>query len=303
VRTTLGSAADSRRVAQARHRPRFSGYPELSVASRHASTVRGEFRDGHLFIPVFINGESGKYILDTGANLSTLTELEAKRLGLRVSDLNVDPAQIGESSGKGVEGAKFAVADRLELAGIHLRNVPFLIVSDEPEAFFALPPGYRGAIGIQVLLACRTVRWDSNGTVHLDGEPRRKSTSNSNLCFNGLDTFTQVAFEKGTLDIQVDTGADSSSLFQRFASRYPEYVQGSGAPGTKVVGGAGGTTKVAATILPEIALRSGGFAATLRPVYVIAKDVESDGTIGMDILGQAHEVTFDFRAMRLTLSK
>jgi hypothetical protein len=282
---------------------RFSQYPELSAASRRASRVRGEFRDGHLFVPVVVDGEPGKYILDTGANLSTLTESEAKRLGLHVSDLNVDRALVGEASGKGVEGPRFAVAERLELGGVHLKNVPFLVVKDGPDAFSALPPGYRGAIGIQVLLACRTIRWDSGATVHLNGAAPRKNIRSANLCFNGLDTFVEMALGKDTLDIHVDTGADGSSLYQRFAKRYPDLLRASGTPAMKWVGGAGGSVEVAATLLPEIALQVGGFAAALRPVYVLAKEHDADGTIGMDLFSQAREVTFDFRAMRVTLSK
>jgi hypothetical protein len=282
----------------------FSRYSDFSVASRHSSTVRGEFRSGHLFIPVYVSGVAGNYILDTGANFSTVTESEAKRLGLRAIDLNVDASQIGETSGKGVERPKFAVAERVSIGEIHIRNVPFLVVSDEPEAFSALPSGYRGALGIQILLACRTIRWDSDGKVYLGSpESKRRTLSSSNLCFSGLDTLTQAKFASGVLDVQVDTGTDSSIFFQRFARQYPNIIEASGTPGTKWLGGAGGTTEAPATILPEIAVRLGGLMTTLRPAYVLTKDVEADGTVGMDILSQAREVLLDFQAMRLTLSK
>ena len=127
--------------------------------------------------------------------------------------------------------------------------------------------------------------------------------SSSNLCFSGLDTFTQAKFASGVLDVQVDTGTDSSLFFQRFARQYPNIIEASGTPGTKWLGGAGGATEAPATILPEIAVRLGGLMTTLRPAYVLTKDVESDGTVGMDILSQAREVLLDFQAMRLTLSK
>lgn len=280
----------------------FSRNPDLAIVSRRPSTIQGEYRDGHLFVPVTINGEPAKYILDTGANFSTVTESEARRLGLRTANLNVDSAQIGEMSGNGVEGARFAAADLL-IGGIHLRNVPFLVVGDGPEAFSSLPPGYRGAIGIQVLLACRTIRWDAGWTVHLNGPSRPKSLRDANLCLSGLDTIIQAAFEAESLDIHVDTGSDLSSLAHRFAERYPQLLKASGKPGTRFAGGAGGSTNLEATILPEVALRVGDFAAAIRPAYVLAKDIGSDGSIGMDVLTQAREVTIDFRAMRLTLSK
>jgi hypothetical protein len=47
----------------------------------------------------------------------------------------------------GVGRRKLAVAERVSVGEIHMRHVPFLVVSDGPEAFAALLSGYRGAIG------------------------------------------------------------------------------------------------------------------------------------------------------------
>src|SRR5438445_13021774 len=92
----------------------------MSVASRHAPTISGEFRDGHLFIPVLVNGAGGKYVLDTGANFSTLTASEAKRLGLRFADLNGDAAQTGEASGT---MASRALSSRWRIAWMWARSI------------------------------------------------------------------------------------------------------------------------------------------------------------------------------------
>jgi hypothetical protein len=220
-------------------------------------------------------------------------------------DLNVDASQIGDASGMGVGHPKFAVAERGSVGEIHMTHVPFLVVSDEPEAFSPLPSGYRGAIGIQVLLACRRIQWDSDAKMYLAGAESKRGTtsSSSNLCFSGFVTFTQAPFASGVLDVQVDTGADGSVFYQRFARQYPNMIQASGTAGTKWVGGADGAIEASATILPEIAVRVGGVMTTFRPPYVLAKDVASDGTVGMDILNQAREVLLDFQAMKLTLSK
>jgi hypothetical protein len=118
-----------------------------------------------------------------------------------------------------------------------------------------------------------------------------------------LNVFTPAAFAKGALDVQVDTGADESYLFQRFAEQYPDIIRGSGTPGSKWVGGAGGEAEVQSTILPAISLGLGGLTTTLQPAYVLARNPASHGTVGMDLLNQAQEVLFDFQAMRFTLSK
>jgi predicted aspartyl protease len=47
--------------------------PDQSVASFRASTLPSQRNDGHLLIPVTINGGSAQYMIDTGAGYSMLT--------------------------------------------------------------------------------------------------------------------------------------------------------------------------------------------------------------------------------------
>jgi hypothetical protein len=278
----------------------YAGSPDLSVMSRKATTIQGEFRGRLLFLPLTVNGVYGKYIIDTGANFSTITESEAKRLGLEVKWLSVDPQQIKDSSGKGVKRPRFAVAREFSMGGIRLRNVPFLVVSDEAPGFSWLPLGYRGAVGIQVLLACRTVSWDSGGNVRLALQQDREREVRPNLCFNGLDLVSQVEFKTGTLDLQVDTGADGSSLYIGFVEKYPD-IFATAKDGTKYLGGAGGEAESPAKILPQVELGVGGLAGTVRPAYILPKDVDFDGVVGMDLLGEGRSLLFDFQSMKLVV--
>ena len=280
----------------------LSRNPDQSVASFRASTLPCERNKGHLFIPVTINGGSAQYMIDTGAGYSILTESEAKRLGLPV--LDVAAIRVSEAAGKGFELTKIAVAESLNLGEIHLQHVAFMVSGDEPKAWAELPPGQRGALGIQVLLACQTVQWDSRGTVLLGGHPRRSNTRGANLYLDGNELFAAAVFRGRKLDLVVDSGSSWSCLFESFAKAFPNLVGESGKPGTARIWGAGGEVEVPATTLPEVTLRLGSFPVALRPVDIIATEPESehhDGRMGLDALSQASRVTIDFKAMKLTL--
>jgi hypothetical protein len=275
--------------------------PDQSVASFRASTLPSQRNDGHLFIPVTINGSPAQYMIDTGAGYSVLTESEATRLRLPV--LDVAGGRIGEAAGRGFAITKIAVAESLNLGDIHLQHVAFLVSGDEPKVWADLPPGQRGTLGIQVLLACQTLQWDSRGTVLLGGRPRRSNARGANLYLGGTGLFAAAAFGNRKLDVFVDSGSSWSCLYERFAKAFPNLVKESGKPGTRRYWGGGGEVEVPTTTLPEVTLRLGSFPVTLRPVDILTKGPgsESHGWMGLDALSQASRVTIDFKAMKLTL--
>jgi clan AA aspartic protease (TIGR02281 family) len=281
----------------------FARYADLAVVSRRASSVPYERAAGHLLIPVSINGGTARYILDTGANFSMISESEAKRLGLKTSEVH---ATMGDSTGTGFSLGRVALADRMEIGNFRLKNVPFMVVDDDLDAFGELPAGAHGAIGMQVLLAFGTVRWNSEGTVELGVHAERSSVGQANLCFDGLLPLTEGGFGDAKLVFGLDTGDSESRLYPRFTREFAALVKERGKPGTWSLSGAGGTVEAQTTILPELRLELGGFAVALRPVHIVGKGGGSEiyhGIIGMDVLNQAKTITIDFQAMRMTLAR
>jgi predicted aspartyl protease len=119
---------------------------DQQIAGRHTTV---QLENGGL--PFSINGVHATYRFDTGAELSVLTESEAKRFGLRAHPASV---QVGDVTGTQVN-TRIAVADELSIGSIRIRRVAFLVLPDNQPPFNDQSPGSRGLIGIPVLLGAR----------------------------------------------------------------------------------------------------------------------------------------------------
>lgn len=281
----------------------LSRYAEQTVAERRPSSIRYRMKDGNLFIPVGVNGKRASYLIDTGANFSLISEAEARRLGLQVSDSN--GATMGDSSGANI-GFRIAVANRLTIGRVRLRHVPFFVMRDDQQPFVDLPAAERGIIGLPVLLALQTVRWNREGNFEIGSARRAKIALKSNICFEGLQPIIEGEFRQSRINIFLDTGATHTRVLPLFAREFAAFVNESGKKGAQRVTGVGGSVEVETMTLPELRLRLGGPELLLKPADVLLKETASGLRwshvwAGMDLLNQARAVTLDFKLMTLAL--
>jgi hypothetical protein len=151
----------------------LSRQPDFSVTRGRQSTVPYRMADGNLTIPVSINGRLADFMPDTGANISMIAESEARRLGMVLTDIPNVPFR--DARGEFRPVSKLALADRLVIGNIEFAHVPFMVLGDDSQ-FQELPPGERGAIGIQVLLACGRLRWNAAGHFEIGFQAGRRTT-------------------------------------------------------------------------------------------------------------------------------
>lgn len=280
----------------------FSRYPDQTVAASLPAKVRYRIDDGNMFIPVTINGKSANYMIDTGANLSTISVSEAKRLGMTIHAMTAK----GYDATGGEVAFRTAVADRLQIGNFRLRNVAFLVMGDDQQPFVDTAQDQRGILGLPVLLALQTVRWRRDGTFEGGVQLKRNGIPAPNLCFEGGDLVTQAEFGKRKISLQVDTGAETTRLWPSFAQDFASVVDPFRKNDSTEVGGVGRNVQLESIQVPEIALRVGGAAVILHPASVLLKQTTDasqwrHGNLGLDLLNQARVVTIDFKAMTLTL--
>jgi tetratricopeptide (TPR) repeat protein len=276
----------------------LSEFPEQKVAQRHFTTL--QLQDAGL--PISINGVRATFWFDTGANLSALSESEAKRFGLKIV---AAPIKIGDVTGTKFD-SRVAVADEVSVGSIRLRHVAFLVLSDQQPPFNQSPPDERGLIGLPVILAWQRFVWGADRKFEIGSKSSNKTVPHADLCFDGQHPIAQVQYEDRSLAFTLDTGATNTDLYPPFAAMFPELIRTVAKTDSYKMEGAGGAKNMDAAVLPSLHLSIGGFPVVLSAAGVLLMQTSENskffhGNLGIDLLQQAHKTTFDFKAMTLTL--
>lgn len=271
-------------------------------ATTTPSSAAAHLREGNIFVAVHANKQSGEYILDSGANISVISESEARRLGMKIESSEGSTPLTGAAGGN--FSYRLATLDRLEIGRATLRNVAFLVVSDDSLPFAELPKGQRAILGIPVLLGLRTIRLRPMGEqmeIGFDSQPLKYIEAN--LCFDSAYPLLLARFQQKELYLSLDTGGAHSDLYSRFRDSFAAYVATHGHKGNWRQRGVDGSKQIESTDLDEVALNIGGRMLLLRPAHIIdePRDSPLQGRLGMDALSQAKTLTFDWGAMRLLL--
>lgn len=275
----------------------LSKFTDQQVSHRKRATL--QLQDGG--IPFSIHGVTATYWFDTGAEISVLTESEAKRFGMTIQTTQT---KMGDVTGTQFD-TKVAVADQLYIGPIELKNVAFLVVSDDRPPFNEAQQGSRGLIGLPVIFALQRFTW-MNNKFEINPKSLTKSTAQSDMCFDGNHPVAQVQFKDHDLPFTLDTGASNTDLYPPFAKTYRDLIQAAAKTNSYKMEGVGGTKQMDAAMLSSLHFSIGGFPVVLEPAGILLTNtVESSryfyGNLGIDLLQQAKKTTFDFRAMTLTL--
>jgi predicted aspartyl protease len=283
----------------------LSQLPDMTVTARGASTLHYEMRGANLSVPISINDKPANFVLDTDANMSTLSESEAKRLGLLILD---GPVAVVGVTGEAKPGGRMAVAQDFFIGNFHFKNVAFFVLRDDQEPFVDFPAGKRGIIGMPVILALETLRWRRDGTINIGFPPQPKNLSRANICFDDEDPVTQIEFQQHKLEFVMDTGGEDSELWPPFAKEFAGLLSRSGKQDSTTLMGFDGVENFEVVTLPEVRFTLGGFNAVYRSARVFRKPTVAlsnfyYGRAGIDLLNQAQSATMDFHALTLTLSE
>jgi len=247
-------------------------------------------------IPVTV-GVDPCYILDSGANYSTLTRSEAERLKLQIIPAGV---QVTSSHGTQVP-ADVAVAPSLLLGNIQYNNVAFLVMPDSAFTFpdFSIP----GILGYPIFAGMEAVTIRHG---HVIDVPKLINTRRvDDIALDGNDILTQVMVGDHTVLCRVDTGSDHTVFYKSYYDQYKDEVDKAGKAHNVHSGAAGGIKTY-----PSIRLHSMDITVAGRPVKLQNVDVFTAKTVSQDYLqcnlGQDafrdyKSYTINLAAMSLTL--
>jgi len=248
-------------------------------------------------IPVSSGDSVDDFIFDTGANLSTISEGEAKKMGVRHLHSKIN---VGSSQGMVVQ-AEMGVADSLQVGALVVRHVVFLILPDDMLYFKPVHFGIKGIIGYPVIAAMRQVHISAGDTLMVPAVPAKSDLHNLEMNGN-TPVFYMAVNNNDTLDFRFDSGASQSELYNRYYERYKAWVHEHGHKVRIKMGGAGGVRKSKDYVVDDFVFKVGHRAGVIHSANVQTKplgDVDrvAYGNIGQDVVKALGGVTLNFEGM------
>jgi hypothetical protein len=276
--------------------------PQQAVLDQKACGVPCELVDGNLFVAAQVNGYPLNCMVDSGANISFMTETTARRLGMQIHPLPPNQCRMLGATGA-YTSFEASSAEDVRLGSFHLTNVTFLILKDAQLDF---PVSYGSAIGLTVLLALKSICWEPNGHLQIGGGVANSTIRAPNICFDDADPIIRASIHEGDLMLLLDTGSGRTTLGQPFAKRFPCYLTPSTTIERMQIHGVSGSTGINCLVLEDITMRIGSTDLVLSPAHLLSQNTIPKsrwlcGSLGIDLLQQATRMTIDFGSMTLAL--
>lgn len=274
--------------------------PQREVSFRPASASFTRDKAGLARTRVEVNGVEQEAVLDLGANLSMVSASRADQLGLR----RLGEASVGSSSRAAVS-VEVALADRMEIAGLVLEYVPFLVV-DDAQLEMPLPGGYKidAIIGFPVFRAMGRLRFNHDGTL-LPEPDKGEAGPPSNLFLAGSDLFVDARVNDIRIPLHLDSGGNSSFLSRSFSNAHSEALQGLKKTRQRLAG-AGGSSERDIVLWNQAKIAVDHRAMVIPSLPVVVRDPGQaselgQGVLANDVLDAFDHWTVDLRHMRLEL--
>ena len=250
-----------------------------------------------------VNGVEESWILDTGANLSTVSASFARKLGVPVSK---EAAQT-----QGITGAEnklhIAILPELNIGAATLHNVVLLVLEDANLNVVAGKDTryqIQAVLGYPVMQALQRVTFTRDG--HFLAGPDSPSSENGALLYmNELTPLLECKVQDRAVLFSFDTGANATVYSDRYYRDFP--MQFRGLKKKKYgMSGAGGVKLMKAYYLPQAQLQVGTTLATLHDVPVVpllGTDMDRlYGNLGRDLVDPYSRFTIDFTNMRFLIA-
>lgn len=253
-----------------------------------------------IIIPGEINGKQQEIVFDTGAGVNVVSTKIAEKLGLRMIDVNT------KAKGYGVQQGRKAIADKLRIGDVTIKNVPFIVmdISSGVDSFDVYMRHLEAIIGVEFMNAAKEVQIDfANKEIFVPYTPSvLAKDDNLNLSVNSGGIFeVEVNLNGDTVPVGLDTGAGNSNIgFQYFAD-HKEYIESNCEPDTIRGSGAGGFHICKAYRLKNFPISVGGVTYTFPQILASTEDDKISSAIyanlGMDFFTKFNKMTINTKDM------
>jgi predicted aspartyl protease len=259
---------------------------------------------GSINAELTVNGVREQWLLDTGANLSVVSQSFAQRLGLK-------PLPGVSQTTAGITGIEnplhMALLPTLQMGGAKLHNVVVFILDDANLNVGIRKHTYQinGIIGYPVFQALGSVTFLHNG--EFTAGDKTLSSAGARMYMKLLTPVIECVVEGKSLPFSFDTGASGTNLSARYYERFKN-ESGTWKKGKNMSGGAGGVMTQKVYLQHNVNLGIGDRTATLKMVPIFLTTMGSGiddlyGNLGQDVVAKFDSFTLNFSAMTFSLGE
>lgn len=240
--------------------------------------------------------ESHPFIFDTGANISTIVNSQALKMGLKIIDVDIS---VNTITGKRVN-SKLGVASELSIGNMQFSNVVFLVFPDEALYIPQIDYQINGILGYPVLSAMKEVHFIHDNELFVPKNSQLKK--DSNLAIEYLTPIINLADSNGgEMSFTLDTGADRTMLYQSYYDLKKKEVLKNYTKTKIRFGGAGGNIEVdgyRVSFKPKINGNTVMIdSVDLIPELLKPSDKYSFGNLGQDLISKFDKMIINFEEM------
>ncbi|WP_417468514.1 retropepsin-like aspartic protease family protein [Maricaulis sp.] len=237
-------------------------------------------------------------LVDTGAEISVIMDRHARAAGLRFLDGEVQVGTVTED----VTG-RLAVAERVELAGVLIENLVFLVLPDDDLTFADGAYTADGILGLQAYAAVGHMAWSEGGTRLSFGTAAAPlEATDPRLYWHSDGLGLEVWHGERAAGAFFDSGASRTIFRPGLLPLLDASERARLLASERTRGGLGGEEIIAINQLDTLSLGIGGVELTYNELTIDPPEEDLPpgdiAAIGNDLIARADQVTLDFEAMR-----
>ena len=260
------------------------------------------WRGTHILIPVTIHGNKYRFIFDTGAGTSYMSEQFARKVGVRIVN---DSLMINQES-EGAAWGKMGTLDSMQIGDITFRNS--LIAVAPPNKLDSIMM-VDAVLGMDFICMFDEFRiYPKDCRIVFPATPGKRPLSGRNLLLTDKALKLRAESKEESLQFHFDTGCTTASLYYNYYNRHKEELETIGKRETRIGGGFNVISKNEILCLPAFTMTIGGTEVELQNLSVNIDEsgfqvTGDDGIMGMDLVNQFHCVVVNLKDMFLELKR